>query len=314
MVAQYPDNIYIERETANLAGITYDSLDKKQLYSEDFQRHAEEIIAIETALGEQPQGAYETVKAWLLALVSAIGGKQDSLGFTPEDSANKSTDGTMVDNSDIKYPSQLASKTYSDSKISKTIAREIYLMTVKTALAFTDVLLIEDSGALYAKKKTRLTDIFLFFKNSFFNGYLIGEAFLQFFSPVFNPADSSTYYFGASLITPVATDPMSYSSIVFTGITGYIDRLDWKIIRRGAVPTQELGSLYLRVNTTDYLISNSIKIGYLASTGGTVGYLGIPVNYGDSIAFKLVTPAWVSNPTNVYFQANCCITDKPDVE
>lgn len=51
MVAQYPTAIYTERETENLPGIVYDANKKTNLFSEDFQRHAEEIIAIETALG-----------------------------------------------------------------------------------------------------------------------------------------------------------------------------------------------------------------------------------------------------------------------
>jgi len=74
MTAKFPADIYSERATENLPGIVYDANDKKQMYSEDFQRHAEEIIAIENTLGENPQGAYATVKAWLTALAGAVGG------------------------------------------------------------------------------------------------------------------------------------------------------------------------------------------------------------------------------------------------
>lgn len=52
------------------------------------------------------------------ATQDALDLKQDSLGFTPENIANKSTDGTLVDNSDTLYPSQKAVKTYVDSSIS----------------------------------------------------------------------------------------------------------------------------------------------------------------------------------------------------
>ena len=38
------------------------------------------------------------------------------LGFTPENSSNKDTDGTLSSNSDTKYPSQKAVKTYADTK------------------------------------------------------------------------------------------------------------------------------------------------------------------------------------------------------
>ena len=48
MPAKYPTQLYTERETQNLSGIVYDADKKTNLFSEDFQRHAEEIIAIET--------------------------------------------------------------------------------------------------------------------------------------------------------------------------------------------------------------------------------------------------------------------------
>ena len=44
-------------------------------------------------------------------------GKQDALGYTPENVANKDTDGTLAANSDTKYPSQKAVKTYADTKV-----------------------------------------------------------------------------------------------------------------------------------------------------------------------------------------------------
>jgi hypothetical protein len=53
MTATFPNNIYTERETENLPGIVFDNLKKQNLYSEDFQNHASEIIAIETFLKGQ---------------------------------------------------------------------------------------------------------------------------------------------------------------------------------------------------------------------------------------------------------------------
>lgn len=49
----------------------------------------------------------------------ASGVGEAPLGFTPEDVANKSTDGTMAANSNTLYPSQQAAKTYSDTKVAK---------------------------------------------------------------------------------------------------------------------------------------------------------------------------------------------------
>lgn len=60
-------------------------------------------------------GSADAKKVTLSSVQSALTGKQDTLGFTPEDVANKSTDGNFAANSDILYPSQKAAKTYADS-------------------------------------------------------------------------------------------------------------------------------------------------------------------------------------------------------
>lgn len=64
------------------------------------------------------------------SLRSTWSGKQDALGFTPENVANKSTDVATDASSDTKYPSVKAVKTYADTKLAKT----------------TDVTAIDDTG------------------------------------------------------------------------------------------------------------------------------------------------------------------------
>lgn len=49
------------------------------------------------------------------AVFDALALKQDLIGYTPEDVANKDTDGTLAANSDTKYASQKATKTYVDT-------------------------------------------------------------------------------------------------------------------------------------------------------------------------------------------------------
>lgn len=51
------------------------------------------------------------------AVVELDNEKQAALGFTPENVANKDTDGTLAANSDTKYPSQKAVKTYVDNHV-----------------------------------------------------------------------------------------------------------------------------------------------------------------------------------------------------
>jgi hypothetical protein len=48
---------------------------------------------------------------------NTFNGKQNALGFTPENVANKSIDGTLSSNSDTLYPSQKAVKTYADGLV-----------------------------------------------------------------------------------------------------------------------------------------------------------------------------------------------------
>lgn len=62
-------------------------------------------------------------------------GAQPSLGFTPENVANKDTDGALTANSDTKYPSQKAVKTYSDSAKS-TVWRLVDGADVTKKIAF----------------------------------------------------------------------------------------------------------------------------------------------------------------------------------
>jgi len=63
-------------------------------------------------------------------LQNALNAKQASLGFTPEDSANKKL--SLTDNSDTYYPSQKAVKTAVDAKISKAAGTTYTTNTILT--------------------------------------------------------------------------------------------------------------------------------------------------------------------------------------
>jgi len=71
-----------------------------------------------------------------------------NIGYVPENSANKDTDGTLAADSDTKYASQKAAKTYSDTKVPKAVSG------LTAAAAATDAdLLVTDQGA-GARKQT----------------------------------------------------------------------------------------------------------------------------------------------------------------
>ncbi|MBK8467994.1 MAG: tail fiber domain-containing protein [Chloracidobacterium sp.] len=76
-----------------------------------------------TAAGSHPASAISNTPAGTIAATDVQAAideldteKQAALGFTPENVANKSTDGTLVANSATLYPSQSAVKTYADTK------------------------------------------------------------------------------------------------------------------------------------------------------------------------------------------------------
>jgi hypothetical protein len=62
------------------------------------------------------RGGASTTHNTLAKIETIVNGKQDSIGFTPENVANKKT--SLTDNSDTYYPSQKAVKTYVDNAVS----------------------------------------------------------------------------------------------------------------------------------------------------------------------------------------------------
>jgi len=117
-MASYPSSIYSPRTKANRSGIVYDETKETVIFAEDLAKLDAEVVAIETELGTNPKGSNADVKTRLDDIDTAIAGKQDALGYTPENVDNKDTDVTLSANSNTKYPSQKAVKTYADTKVS----------------------------------------------------------------------------------------------------------------------------------------------------------------------------------------------------
>lgn len=115
----------------------------------------------------------------------------------------------------------------------------------------------------------------------------------------FNPADSSTYYFGWNVANTTEGVSRLYLHrncrikecyVNFTANNGATN------------PSSETSTLNMRVNnTTNYLVSNNITL-----NGGGNQYrsysntsINIPIVAGDYVEVQLVTPAWVTNPLGV---------------
>jgi len=88
-MADYPGSITDPRTVANLPGETYDATKTTRLYAEDINKANDEIVAIETTLGLNPQGDFDTVADRL----DAGGGSAPSYFFAQY---NPSTTGVIT--------------------------------------------------------------------------------------------------------------------------------------------------------------------------------------------------------------------------
>lgn len=71
-MADFPANIFTPRTTVNKNGVEYVPEDTTQVFAEDYSLPADEIVAIQETLGTNPQGAFATVKAWLIAISASL--------------------------------------------------------------------------------------------------------------------------------------------------------------------------------------------------------------------------------------------------
>jgi len=69
-MADYPDSIYSPRTKANRSGVEYDAEKETVIFAEDIVGDDDEIVAIETELGENPRGSYASVAAYLADLAT----------------------------------------------------------------------------------------------------------------------------------------------------------------------------------------------------------------------------------------------------
>lgn len=71
-MADYPGSIYDQRTITNYPGIIYDPDNETRMYAEDLRFLGDEITAIETTLGLNPQGVRASVAARLDAIEAEI--------------------------------------------------------------------------------------------------------------------------------------------------------------------------------------------------------------------------------------------------
>ncbi len=73
-MADFPASIYDQRALENYPGEVFDATKTRRLYAEDMVQLGDEITAIESTLGLNPQGTYSTVVERLDAGGAGAGG------------------------------------------------------------------------------------------------------------------------------------------------------------------------------------------------------------------------------------------------
>ena len=126
----------------------------------------------------------------------------------------------------------------------------------------------------------------------------------------FSPADSTTYYFGSAR-TPSVTS--KDNSIIITK-TGTIKQVGILTVINTTLSTTENSTLSVRVRSggingsiTDTVITNTLKFNATYISTFITG-LNISVTEGDAIEMVWLTPAWVTNPVNIFINTNLFIT------
>ena len=109
-----------------------------------------------------------------------------------------------------------------------------------------------------------------------------------------SPADSTTYFVGPTNFRTIYTN-----STIRLPVSGTVRKYWVRVASTGTLGSGESVNYYLRINdTTDF--GNFTDTWDSAYVEDTSGALGQAVSVGDQIALKVVSPAWATNPTNVY--------------
>jgi len=114
-----------------------------------------------------------------------------------------------------------------------------------------------------------------------------------------SPSDATTYYFGEMFYASPPTLQSSYRFQLNENAT--ITRAVI-LVRLTTVPSNESISFYIRESaTTDYTLTTSLNANTITSNiskSFIYSGLSIAITAGNDYEMKMVTPTWVTNPTN----------------
>ena len=115
-----------------------------------------------------------------------------------------------------------------------------------------------------------------------------------------NLADATTYYFGYCQACNLTAHTTYSNAQMVIPKTGTITRVDLDVFNTGTNGTNESVSHYLRKNdTTDTTLATNATYDQGANTVKHFSYTGLSIQLatGDTIALKVVTPTWATNPS-----------------
>jgi hypothetical protein len=138
---------------------------------------------------------------------------------------------------------------------------------------------------------------------SWVSSALTSSNFTQFISTAdgVSPADSTTYYFVNNISLTAGTTPFSPSVKYLCPITCTITRVYGVFTVSSGTPSLENCTLFLRKNdTTNTTVSSTIQ---LLPGNTTVSNTGLSISLvpGDILVWGFTTPAWATNPVDVWF-------------
>lgn len=138
------------------------------------------------------------------------------------------------------------------------------------------------------------------------NGKALASNFGAYVIPIFfpsptSPADSTTYVF-----TPYPNlGTLSITAVnhkVFIPRAGKIIAAYLSCLTSSTLATAENSTVSIRLNDTTDTTVSSVVLFNAVHTEYSNTALGITVAAGDFITGKIATPAWVTNPTNIYMR------------
>lgn len=125
---------------------------------------------------------------------------------------------------------------------------------------------------------------------------------LQVFHNTLNPLDSNTYYMGASIQNAVSGGTGNLRRI-YIPRAGTINRVDIYFHNTGTVGSSETSTINVRLNgVSSHLVTNSAT-NDAVSTNVSASSVGLAVAAGDYVCIEWITPAWATNPTQVFLSA-----------